>query len=229
MGMWDPQVVRLAARFRVVRYDMRGHGASDTAEGPYSFEMLAADVVALMDALHIAKAHFVGLSIGGMIGQYLGLLHGDRLNKLVLCSTTSRVPPEARPMWDERITQIRMGGMTTQVEATLERWFTPGFRTRAPETVGRIAATIQGTPASGVLGCAHAIRKLDVTGRLPQIKTPTLVMPGELDPGAPVAASQAIVERIPGASMYIVPGVRHLSNVEAPEAFNETLLAFLTA
>ncbi len=227
MGMWDPQVVRFGDHYRLLRYDMRGHGASGAPKGPYTFEMLAGDVVGLMDAEGIDKAHYVGLSIGGMIGQYLGLLHGDRFDKLALCSTTSRVPAEGRPMWDQRIADVEKGGMKTQVEPTLDRWFTPGFRERAPETVGRIGAMIEKTPPAGLIGCAHAIRELDVTDKLSGIANQTLVVPGELDEGAPVAASEVIAGHIPGAGMYIVPGVRHLTNVEAPEAFNESVMAFL--
>lgn len=227
MGIWDAQVVTLSSRFRLVRYDLRGHGASAAPEGPYTFEMLAGDVIALMDGLGIERAHFVGISIGGMIGQYLGLLHGGRIGKLALCSTTSRTPPEGRGLWDQRVADVEKGGMATQVEATLDRWFTPAFRARAPETIGRIEAMIRATPVQGLLGCAHAIRALDVTDRLPCIGNPTLVMPGELDQGAPVAASLAIAEKIPEAGMYVIPGARHLTNVENPEAFNEALMAFL--
>ncbi len=226
-GMWEPQVTALSGPYRILSYDMRGHGESDAPEGPYSFEMLADDVAGLMDALGIERAHFVGLSIGGMIGQHFALRHPDKVDRLALCSTTSRVPAEGRPMWDQRIKDVVEQGMESQVAPTIDRWFTPDFLNGDPDAVAGIEAMIRSTPTQGLIGCAHAIRELDVTGRLGEIEHRTLVMPGELDEGAPVAASEVIANAIPNARLRVIPGVRHLSNVERPDLFNEALSDFL--
>ena len=226
--MWNPQMDRLNPHFRVLRYDMRGHGDSDVPPGPYTLELLAEDVIGLLDALDIDRVHFVGLSVGGMIGQSLALNHAKRLRSLALCDTASTIPQEAQPIWQERIERTRAKGVESQVNETVERWFTPAFLKQNPPMVGLIRNQILATPVAGYLGCAEAIRKLNYLNRLSEIKLPTLIMVGEDDPGTPVSASQAIHERIPDSKLVILPSSRHLSNVEQAEAFNAALLAFLT-
>jgi 3-oxoadipate enol-lactonase len=225
--MWNPQMDDLSPHFQVLRYDMRGHGHSDVTPGPYTIELLAEDVIGLLDALGIDRMHFVGLSVGGMIGQSLALNHPKRLRSLALCDTSSAVPQEAQPIWQERIERTRAKGMESQVNETMERWFTPAFLKQNPPMVGLIRKQILATPVAGYLGCAEAIRKLNYLNRLSEIKLPTLIMVGEDDPGTPVSASQAIHERIPDSKLVILPSARHLSNVEQTEAFNAALLAFL--
>jgi 3-oxoadipate enol-lactonase len=225
--MWNPQMDDLSPHFQVLRYDMCGHGHSDVTPGPYTIELLAEDVIGLLDALGIDRVHFVGLSVGGMIGQSLALNHPKRLRSLALCDTAPAVPQEAQPIWQERIERTREKGMESQVNETMERWFTPAFLKQNPPMVGLIRKQILATPVAGYLGCAEAIRKLNYLNRLSEIKLPTLIMVGEDDPGTPVSASQAIHERIPDSRLVILPSARHLSNVEQAEAFNAALLAFL--
>jgi len=225
--MWNPQMDDLSPHFQVLRYDMRGHGHSDVTPGPYTIELLAEDVIGLLDALGIDRVHFVGLSVGGMIGQSLALNHAKRLRSLALCDTAPAVPQEAQPIWQERIERTREKGMESQVNETMERWFTPAFLKQNPPMVGLIRKQILATPVAGYLGCAEAIRKLNYLNRLSEMKLPTLIMVGEDDPGTPVSASQAIHERIPDSKLVILPSARHLSNVEQAEAFNAALLAFL--
>jgi len=225
--MWNPQMDALSPHFQVLRYDMRGHGHSDATPGPYTLEILAEDVIGLLDALGIARMHFVGLSVGGMIGQSLALNHAKRLTSIILCDTAAIVPAEAQPLWEERFDKVRKKGIEALVEETMERWFTPAFLKQNPPLVGLIRNQILATPVAGYLGCAEAIRKLNYLERLPEIKLPTLIIVGEDDPGTPVSASQAIHERIPNSKLVILPSARHLSNVEQAEAFDAALLTFL--
>ncbi len=227
MVMWDPQIQALRTGYRVLRYDMRGHGKSDAPLGAYSLELLAGDVIALMDALEIETVHFVGLSIGGMIGQCMGLHYADRLKSLVLCDTAPIFPAEARHMFEERKQTARNEGLSALVDGTLARWFTPGFLETKPPVVGQIRDQILGTPVAGFLGCSDAILDLDYLDRLSEIRVPTLIMVGADDPGTPVAASEAIHARIPGSELIVLPSAAHLSNIEQADTFNESLLAFL--
>lgn len=225
--MWAPQIDALNAYFQVLRYDVRGHGGSDAPSGAYTLELLAQDVIGLLDALDMDRVNFVGLSLGGMIGQSLALNDPDRLNSLTLCDTAALVPAEAQPLWQERMDKARKQGMGVLLDQTMERWFTPSFLKRNNEMLARIREQLLATVVSGYIGCAEAIRRLDYLDRLSQIKVPTLIMVGEEDPGTPVSASKAIHERITDSTLVIIPSARHLSNVEQAEAFNTALLKFL--
>jgi 3-oxoadipate enol-lactonase len=227
MGMWDPQVPALAGRYRVLRYETRGHGQTAAPVGPYTLETLAADVRALLEALRITRTHFVGLSMGGMIGQSLALTAPHLLSSLVLCDTSSRIPPEAKPLWDQRIATAETKGMEPLVEPTLERWFTAGFRARRPDVVERVRAMIRTTPPRGYAGCCHAIAALDLTDRLGAITLPTLVLVGADDPGTPVAMSETIQRQIGGSELVVLTSAAHLANLEQPEEFNRALMPFL--
>jgi 3-oxoadipate enol-lactonase len=227
LAMWEPQVAVLASKYRVLRYDTRGHGGTDAPPGAYTLEQLAEDARALLAALGVERTHYVGLSMGGMIGQALALRHPEMLRSLVLCDTSSRVPPEARPAWDERIRVAEARGMEPHVEPTIGRWFTPPFVTQHPEVVEKVRAMIRQTMPQGYVGCCHSIRALDLTDQLHRIGTPTLVMVGEDDPGTPVAASRTIHERIKGSQLVILKSAAHLSNLEQAEAFNAALAEFL--
>lgn len=227
LSMWDPQISALVRRYRVLRYDTRGHGQTDAPQGPYSLDDLTEDVRALLQALGIRKTHFVGLSMGGMIGQILGLKYPDLLQSLVLCDTMSRVPPDAKPMWEERIHTAETRGMEPTVETTIGRWFTEPFRERRPDVIDKVRTMIRTTPPQGYAGCCHAIAGLNLTDRLQDITVPTLIIVGEDDPGTPVAASRVIHEHIKGSELVILKSAAHLSNMEQPEAFNQALTPFL--
>jgi len=229
LAMWEPQVAALASKFRVLRYDTRGHGGTDAPAGVYSLDQLAEDARALLGELGIERTHFVGLSMGGMIGQTLALKHPEMFRSLVLCDTSSRVPPEARPTWDERIRLAGAQGMEPLVEPTIGRWFTPNFIAGRPEVVEPIRTMIRRTPPQGFAGCGQAIKMLDLTDQLHRIVLPTLVIVGEEDLGTPVAAARAIHERIAGSRLVILPSAAHLSNLEQAEPFNRALLDFLGA
>jgi len=225
--MWNPQMEALNPHFQVLRYDIRGQGGSDAPSGAYTLELLTNDVIGLLDALSINKVHFVGLSMGGMIGQSLALNHSHRLRSLALCDTASIIPQEAQPVWQERINKVLSKGMEALLDETMERWFTPAFLKQGSPMLEIIRKQILATSMQGYLGCAEAIRRLNYLNRLSEIKIPTLVMVGEDDPGTPVSASQAIHERISNSKLVILPSARHLSNVEQSEAFNANLVEFL--
>ena len=227
LAMWEPQARALGERYRVLRFDTRGHGGTDAPAGPYSLEMLTADALALLESLGIQRTHFVGLSMGGMIGQLLALEHPDRLRSVSLCDTSSRIPPEAAPIWDERVRAAQAEGMEQAVQPTINRWFTPACRDARPDVVDPVRAMIRTTPVQGYVGCCDAIKPLNLTARLGAIRVPTLVMVGAEDMGTPVAASRAIHEQIPGSRLVVIPSASHLSNLEQPEAFNKALLDFL--
>jgi 3-oxoadipate enol-lactonase len=227
--MWNPQMDALNPYFQVLRYDTRGHGATDIPPGSYTLELLAEDVTGLLDVLGMDRVHFVGLSMGGMIGQCLGLNHPHRLKSLVLCDTASVVPAEAQPVWQERLDKVGRRGMEALSEETMERWFTPAFLRQNLPMVKLIREQILATPVAGYIGCAEAIRRLNYLDRISVINIPTLIMVGEDDPGTPVSASEAMHERIAGSTLAVLPSARHLSNVEQTKLFNAALLKFLKA
>lgn len=225
--MWNPQIEALESHFRVFRYDMRGHGESDAPHGAYTLEQLGEDAVGLLDALNIQVVQWVGLSIGGMIGQYLALNHADRLRSLVLCDTAAAIEEEAQAMRQQRIETAREQGMEPLVESTLDRWFTQDFLKRNSPQVDLIRRHFLATPVAGYIGCSEAIGNLNYLERLSEVKTPTLIIVGEEDPATPVAASEAIHERMPNSRLVVLPSAAHLSNVEQPDAFNRALIGFL--
>lgn len=227
LSLWDDLAATLDERFTVLRYDARGHGQSSAPEVPFTWPMLVDDLVGLLDALKIERTHFVGLSMGGMLGQYFALTHPERLDRLVLVSTTSRVPPEAKPLWDERIAVAREKGMQAHVAGTLERWFTAPYRAAHPAVMARIGALVAATPVAGYAGWGAAIQTLDLTARLGAISAPTLVVCGADDPGTPPAANRAIAEAIPGARFEMLPNASHQLPIEQAEAFQRLLLDFL--
>ncbi|MFZ1957394.1 MAG: 3-oxoadipate enol-lactonase, partial [Desulfobacterales bacterium] len=227
LDLWSPQLAVLEPRFRVLRYDTRGHGASDAPQGAYTLAQLADDAVAVMDAFDIEAVHWVGISMGGMIGQAVALNHAERLRSLVLCDTAAAVPPEAQALWQQRIDKARGEGMTALADETLQRWFTPPYLAKDPRGVRSIRGMILSTPVSGFIGCSEAIRQLDFLERLDDIRLPTLIIVGEQDPGTPVAISEAIHNRIKDSRLEIIPSAAHLCNVEQAEVFNQILLGFL--
>jgi 3-oxoadipate enol-lactonase len=227
LSMWDPTVPVLKERFRVLRYETRGHGQTEAPKGAYTLEQLADDALALLKALGIERTHWVGLSMGGMIGQTLALKAPHVFASLSLCDTSSRIPAEAKSAWQDRIRTAESQGMEPLVEPTLARWFTEPFRQSRKDVVGKVAAMIRTTPPAGYAGCCHAISALDLTERIHAIKMPTIAIVGEDDPGTPVAAHKVIHERIAGSRLEIIPKAAHLSNMEQPERFNKALTGFL--
>ncbi|MBI4206062.1 MAG: 3-oxoadipate enol-lactonase [Betaproteobacteria bacterium] len=227
LGMWDEQVKVLSRKYKVLRYDTRGHGQSSAPPGEYTLDQLADDVKALLDALRIRRTHWVGLSMGGMIGQVFALKYPGVFQSMVLADTTSRRAPDAAKLWGDRILVARERGMDPLVESTLARWFTEPYRKSHQDVVGRIADDIRATPVLGYIGCCQAIAKIDVTDRLKEIKCPTLVIVGEQDMGTPPAMARQIHENLPGSELQIIPSAAHLSNIEQAGVFTDAVLGFL--
>ncbi|MCT7308795.1 3-oxoadipate enol-lactonase [Ralstonia sp. 22086] len=217
--LWDSIAQRLASRHRVLRYDARGHGKTSAPHGAYTLFQLADDVAGLLDALSIEQAHFVGLSMGGMVGQVLGVRHPHRLLSLTLCDTVSYTPVSAHAMWDERIGQVEAHGMSGIVEATIQRWLTTPFREAHPDVVERIRSLLRTTPPHGYVGTCLAIKALDTRSSLARIACPTLVITGEQDTGAPVEAAREIASHIPDARLKVISDAAHLAPIEQEEAF----------
>jgi 3-oxoadipate enol-lactonase len=227
LAMWAPQRAVLESQYQVLSYDMRGHGASDAPDGAYTLEQLADDVLGLLNALAIDRVHFVGLSIGGMIAQAMALNHPDRLRSLILCSTSAYLPPPALPIVQERIETARRQGLQALVDLTLERWFTPAYAQQNRHVLETVRQQFLATSVAGYMGCSAAIGKLNFLEQLSRISLPTLIMVGADDPGTPVAASEAIHERIPGSKLIILSSASHLNNIEQADQFNSHLWEFL--
>ena len=227
LELWDLQLPVLRGEYRILRFDTRGHGSSSAPPGPYTMEMLAADVIGLLDHLAIRRTHFMGISMGAMIGQVLACRYPDRLKKLILCDTTGRVPPEMTPIWAERIRTAETEGMKALAEETLERWLSGEFRRSQPEITERIRKMVLLTPVSGYVGCALAISAFDLSHELSKVSTPTLIITGEKDETTPVGAAEAIQRRIEGSELVVISGAMHLSNIEAADFFNRRLVSFL--
>ena len=226
-SMWDPQMALLTKRFKVLRFDTRGHGQSDAPDADYTLDQLADDVHGLLTGLGITKTHWMGLSMGGMIGQAYALKHPGMFASMVLADTTSRRPPNAAAMWGERMQIARTKGMEGLVEPTLARWFTDAYRPAHPDVMAKIGKVIRNTPAAGYAGCCAAIAQIDFTERLKEIKCPVLVLVGDQDHGTPVAMSEQIRDNLPGAKMQVIANASHISNVEQADVFNQAIDTFL--
>ena len=223
--MWDWTVPALADRYRVLRYDTRGHGRSGTTTGEYSIELLADDAAGLLTALGVPAAHVVGLSMGGMIGQQLGARYSDKVLSLALCDTASEMPP--RSLWAERLEIARRQGISGLVDGTIKRWFRDDFIARSPADIEKVRAFILGTGVDGYIGCASAVRDMAQTTMLLKIKAPTLVMVGRQDPACTVEQSTVLHRMIDGSKLVVLEDAAHLSNIEQPQAFNFALRSFL--
>ena len=227
--MWDALAADLTPRFRVVRMDVRGHGRSEVTPRPYSLGQLADDARGVLDERGIDKAHWVGLSMGGMIGQAFAIRHAGRLGRLVLANTTSSYGAEGAKMWEARAKAVAEGGMAAITDLAMTRYFSEEFRATRPEAVDAVKRRFLATAPQGYIGCCDAIRDLDFTRSLAKIRARTLVIAGEKDAGTPVAMSEAIAANIPGARLAVIPGAAHLSAVENPAAFNALARGFLEA
>ncbi|MGH8733946.1 MAG: 3-oxoadipate enol-lactonase [Burkholderiales bacterium] len=223
--MWDPQVEAFKDRYRILNYDMRGHGDTEAPKEAYTLDMLADDVLGLMQELKIAKAIYCGLSIGGMIGQTLALRKNPPFERMVLADTTHTQPAEALKQWEDRIRIAESKGMAGLLDSTMERWFTPPFR--SSPAAQKIAQLILATPVAGYVGCGRAIMRLNTTARLKDIRLPVLAITGEQDGAAP--GTRYIGENVPGAKFVSIAQASHISNVEQAEAFNRALAEFLSS
>ncbi len=225
--MWEPQIDEFSMNFQILRYDTRGHGNSSAPPGSYTMELLVDDAVALLDALDIEKVHWVGLSMGGMIGQGLALKSPERLKSLTLCNTMSVIREEMKEIWKSRIQTGERFGMPNLIEFTMERWFTESYREAETEDYQRIRAQFLETPIYGYVGCCHAIYNLNYVDQLNKISVPTHIIAGDQDLATPVAESRVMHDQIAGSSLTVIEGAAHLSNVEKTKAFNASLATFL--
>jgi 3-oxoadipate enol-lactonase len=226
LTMWDDQMVALAQRFRVLRFDTRGHGASAVTPGPYTIEQLGRDVLALLDALKARKVHFCGLSMGGMTGMWLGVHAPERIDRLVLANTAPQIG--TLEIWNTRIENVRKGGLAAIADGLMERWFSKGFRERAPATVARIRAALIASPPDGYVAACAAVRDADLWGVVGRIAAPTLVISGAHDLSTPPAEGRKLAECISGAR-YVELDAAHISNVERAERFTAELTGFLAS
>jgi 3-oxoadipate enol-lactonase len=222
--LWDLQVAHFSQRYRVLRYDARGHGLSGIPQRPYTLAALGSDVLGLLDAFAIERASFCGLSMGGATGMWLATNAAERLDRLVLCNTTPWLgPPEAM---NSRIAQVLAAGVEPLVEGILQRWFTAEFRAREPAAVAGVRQALLATPAAGYVGCCEAIRDMDQRADLPRIRTPTLVIAGTYDPTPAIDAAREWASTIPGVLFIALP-TAHISNIGASSAFNAAVMHFL--
>ncbi|MDQ2642394.1 MAG: 3-oxoadipate enol-lactonase [Myxococcota bacterium] len=224
-AMWDSQVPALSSRFRVLRYDLRGHGASPLSPEPFDIGALGGDVLELLGELRLERVHFCGLSLGGMIGLWLGAHAPSRLDKLVLCNTAPKLGPAE--IWNSRIEAVRQRGMAAIVTAVIERWFSSGFRDRNPAEVERARQMLLANDADGYAAACAAIRDMDQRADVLEIRVPTLIVAGRYDAATPPSESRWLAERIFGARLLELDAA-HLSNVEAGPRFTASLLDFLT-
>lgn len=223
--MWDPQMAAFTAQYRVLRYDRRGHGKSSVPKGPYNMEMLARDALALLDGLGIAKAHWLGLSMGGMEGMWLGANAADRFDKIILSNTSTYYPDKT--VWHNRMDAVRKAGSVAAIaDMVLNAWLTKDFQTAQPDIAARMKTMMMSTSVEGYLGSCAAVRDMDHRETIKAIRNPTLIIAGAKDPATNVAAAQFIHDNVPGSKLAIVEAA-HIANVEAPDVYAKTVLDFL--
>jgi len=224
LDMWDPQLDALTGHFRLLRYDNRGHGASDVPEGPYTIERIARDALELIEALEVGPVAFCGLSMGGMVGLWLGANAPDRVKRAVLANTSCHFgQPD---LWNQRIALVESEGMQAVAEGVIQRWLTRNYIDEHPVMTAKLLAMIAGTPPNGYMAAASAVRDVDFRDSLAQVSSPVLVIAGALDPATPPAMAETIVEGVPNARLAILDAA-HLSNVEKADEFNSLAVSFL--
>lgn len=226
LHMWDDQAPEFTKHFRLVRYDRRGHGKSGVPQGPYSMERFGRDVLSIIDALKIKTINWCGLSMGGMVGQWLGANAPNRIDKLVLSNTNFNYADKTP--WSDRIKFVREKGLGELVGPNMERWFTKDFRGRAPHAITRMTEMFVATNPAGYIASCEAIRDMDFTASNPRVTAPTLVIVGKQDPATPPSAGEAIQKQIKGAKLASLDAA-HIANVELPKQYTETVLNFLRA
>lgn len=224
-SMWDENLAELEEHFRVIRYDTRGHGDSPVPDGPYTIDDLADDVVALLDRLDIAKAHFVGLSLGGMTGMRLAARNPERVDRLVVLCTGAHLTPSQA--WHDRAATVREGGTQAVAEAVVARWYTPAFLEANPDIKAECVQIIGSTPAEGYAGCCEVIAEMDLRDDLPRITAPTLAIAGEDDPATPPPALAEIAENVQDGRLLVVPQSAHLANAEQPATVTPAIIDHL--
>jgi 3-oxoadipate enol-lactonase len=225
LAMWEPQIEDLAGRFRVVRFDLRGHGRSPVPPGPYALEDLGADVIALLDRLGIARAHLAGVSLGGMTTMWLATNAPERVDRIVLCCTSAKLGPPS--MWRDRAALVREQGTAAVADAVVARWVTPAWAAAHPHEYQRLREMVASTPAEGYAGCCAAIEVMDQEASIPAITAPTLVIAGADDPSTPPDHGARIASRIPGARMAVIPHAMHLANIEQAPRVTERIVDHL--
>jgi 3-oxoadipate enol-lactonase len=226
-AMWDPQFPALAERFRVVRYDHRGHGRSPVPPAPYELADLGADVIALLDRLGLERVRWCGLSLGGMVGMWMAINAPERIDRLVLCCTSARLGPAE--MWADRAATVRARGVEAVADAGIQRWLSPGFIEREPEIAAETRAMLAATPAEGYAACCGVIERMDQVPELGAIRAATLVIAAEDDPATPPEHGALIASTVPGAQLAVVKDARHLATIEQPAAMTELILGHLLA
>ena len=224
LTMWDAQAGELSKHFRLIRYDRRGHGKSAVPKGPYSMEMLGRDVLGILDALKIKKTNWCGLSMGGMVGQWLAANAPDRVDRMIFSNTSSYYADKS--FWAGRIAMVSEKGLQPLVGPNMERWFTEDFRKREPGIMQKMTDIFLGTKVDGYVGCCAAIRDMDFRASNPTIKAPILVIVGAKDPATPPSAGEEIQKEIPGAKLASLEAA-HIANMEQPKLYTETMLNFL--
>ena len=226
LTMWDDQAAALKGQYRVLRYDQRGHGGTQVTEGKYSFDTLTADVIGLMDALAIKRAHFCGLSMGGMTSLFLAQRHGDRFDRIIAADCGPASTPAGAQQWQERIDLAAAKGMEALADVTIPRWFPAEFVATKSPVLDKVRGMIRTTPMKGFAGCAQALSDYDLRPGLPGIKRPVLCVVGTKD--ATVAGMEQINAAVPGAKLVRLEGAGHLSNLDQPAAFTNALRDFLS-
>ena len=224
MQMWQPQMQALTQHFRVLRYDMRGHGASPSPAGPYSIADLGNDVLQLLDRHNIRSAHFCGISLGGVIGQWLGIHAPNRIEKLILCNTAAKIGTEEG--WQKRIAEVRANGMASIADTVISRWFTAPFAASHPEVIASIREGMLACNPEGYIACCEALRTCDLRGEIANITAPSLIIAGDQDAVCTISDAQFLRSQIPNSRQQTLSAA-HLSNVEAALHFNESVLSFL--
>jgi len=227
LSMWDDQAAALGDKFQTLRYDQRGHGGTDAPDGKYSFDVLVADVIGLFDALEIERAHFVGLSMGGMTAVALAEKHSDRLDRVVPCDCGPASTPQSAQQWEERIAIAREKGMEALVEPTVGRWFPPEFLAGNKASADKVRQMVRTTPVAGFIGCASALSNFDLRPELSKITRPTQFICGSKD--AALGGTKALHAGVAGSSFVEIEGAGHISNVEKPEIFTRALKEFLVS
>jgi 3-oxoadipate enol-lactonase len=228
LGMWDEQAELLKGAFRVLRYDQRGHGQTEAPAGRYTFDLLIGDVIALMDALAIKRAHWCGVSMGGATGMGLAQRHADRFDRLIICDTPGQSTPATAAQWEERSASARKGGMQALLESTIARWFPPETVKANPPHLDKLRKMILSTPVNGFAGCAAALAEHNFRPGMSSVKRPILYMCGEKD-GHNAAAMRQMQQELPGSQYVELPGAGHISNMDRPARFTAAMREFLSA
>ncbi len=228
LAMWDDQIPFLTQGYRVLRYDTRGHGGSDSPPGPYSFADLTGDVIALMGHFDVAQAGFMGLSMGGMTGMGLAIDHADRFTRVICADGRADAPPPFRAMWDDRIGKVETGGLEAIADGTVASWLTEPWRQANPDRTAQVRAMVVANDPAGYIACCLALKELDYLRRLGEAKAPILYVGGTEDKGAAPEVMQAMADATPSGRYIPIPGAAHVANINAPAAYNAAIAPFLS-